>query len=150
MQIKVDADDLVKTLRKLPSQLRRKAILPGLLKGGEYLRDQASNNVKQIANAGYSTGELEKSLTYFRMKNYKNYYRVGVSVARGAVNRKKLVNGRPVRIGLYAAVLEYGKDNQPPRSWIRKTARENPDAVLEITRKSISDNLSSSIEAAKK
>lgn len=150
MQIRVNSDQLIKTLKKLPKKVRDEAIIPSIFDGGLFLRDEARRNVKAVATQGYSTGELEKSLTYYRMKNYNGHYRIGVSVARGAVNRKKIVNGAPVRIGLYGAVLEYGKKNQAPRSWIRKTARDNPNRVLSIVRDTIAKNLNKSVESAKK
>lgn len=125
--------ELDKTFANLPRSTQRKAIIPALRAGGDLIRGMAENNLSQVVS-GESTGLLEKSLRVYTLKKYRGAYRVAVQVKRGLHNTQKIVNGQPVRAGLYAAVLEYGKEGQPPRSWIRKAIREGePSAYQTIT-----------------
>lgn len=109
--------------------------MTSLRAGGQIVRRNAEANFKAAATAGYATHTAEKNIRVYSLRKYRGNYRVGVQIRRGAVNKKKIVNGKPVRIGLYASVLEYGKHNQPPRSWIRKAIRESSHQVyIEVAR----------------
>lgn len=126
--------ELELTFNNIPRQSRR-VYMTALRAGGTVVRKNAEKNLKAVATAGYATGTAEKNIRVYSLRKYRGNYRVGVQIRRGAVNRKKIVNGSPVRIGLYASVLEYGKKNQPPRSWIRKAIREsNHDVYVEVAR----------------
>lgn len=125
---------LESTFGNLPRTSRR-IYMTSLRAGGSLVRKKAENNLKAVATAGYATGTAEKNIRVYNLRKYKGNYRVGVQIRRGAVNKKKIVNGSPVRIGLYASVLEYGKKNQPPRSWIRKAIRESgPEVYVAVAR----------------
>lgn len=115
--------NLDKLFAQLPKTTQRRAIAPSLRAGGAEIRDLAVDNLKSVISPD-STGIGEKNIRVYTLRKYKGYYRVSVQVKRGAVNEQKIVNGEPVRVGLYLSVLEYGKENQPPRSWIRKAIRE--------------------------
>lgn len=123
--------ELERTFNNLP-KTSRKIYTNALRAGGRVVRGKAEANLKAVATAGYATGTAEKNIRVYTLRKYKGNYRVGVQIRRGAVNKFKIVNGAPVRVGLYASVLEYGKKNQPPRSWIRKAIRESPTEVYTV------------------
>lgn len=114
--------DIDKVFKALPITTQNKASRPALRKGGTVIRNMASANVKAITSEE-ATGLLARSLRVYTFKRYKGNLRVGVQVKRGLVAK----NG--ARVGLYGAVLEYGKEGQPPRSWIRKAIREGVTAA---------------------
>lgn len=122
-------EELYKLLKNLPGSMTRKVLRKALKEGGKVVKDMASENVKAVTS-GESTGVLANGLAVYNLRKYRGNLRVGVQVKRGLVNQKKIIKGQPVRVGLYASVLEYGKANQPPRSWIRKAAREGADPAL--------------------
>lgn len=153
MQLDVNilgAEQIQRVLGSLPRTTARKIIMPALRAGAVPVTKQAIFNVRALANKGYATGELEKNIRAYNLKKYRGQYRVGIQVKRKSVNRTKIVNGQPVRIGLYAAVLEYGKENQAPQSWIRSALRSRDvdayNAVLNYFRK----NIYKAVEDAKK
>lgn len=128
----------------------RKLYMTSLRAGGRVVRRNAEANLKAVATAGYATGTAEKNIRVYSLRKYKGNYRVGVQIRRGSVNRKKIVNGKPVRIGLYASVLEYGKKNQPPRSWIRKAIRESGNEVYVEVAREFKIGLVQAIQEAKR
>lgn len=143
-------DEVSKTLLSLPAAMRRKVIMPALRSGAKVVRDQAEANVRSVANKGYATGELEKNISVYNFKKYKGSYRVAIMVKRNAINKTKIVNGKPVRIGLYASVLEYGKDGQQPRSWIRKAIREKVRETVNAVTRYIAQNINTAVQQSKK
>lgn len=144
------ADQIQNFLGKLPRTTARKIIMPALRAGAVPVAKQAVFNIKALANAGYSTGELEKNIRVYNYKKYRGMYRVGIQVKRKSVNRYKIVNGQPVRIGLYGAVLEYGKDGQPPRSWARSAIRSRESEAYNATLNYFRKNLYKAVGDAKK
>ncbi len=142
--------ELNKVFSNLPRSTQNRALKPAMRIGMYQVRDAASENVKQIADKGYATGLLARSLRVYNLRKYRGMLRVAVMVKRGLVNVKKIVNGEPVRVGLYAAVLEYGKENQPPRSWIRKAAREKEKEVASVVRKEIGKRMEDAVREAKR
>lgn len=152
MQFDVGIDgiqQLDKVFRNLPKTTQRKAIMPSLRAGAVVIRNLATENIKSVTK-GDGTKVLEKSLTVYNYRKYKGNFRVGIQVKRKLVNTKKIVNGQPVRVGMYAAVLEYGKDGQAPRTWARKAIREGqPQAVSALT-KELSARMIDALNEAKK
>lgn len=133
MDFKIDIKglpELERTFTKLPRVMQSKVYRKSLRAGATIIRNKSVENLKAVAVQGYSTGYAATQMRVYSVKKYRGYYRVTVQVRRGAVNVKKIVNGKPVRVGLYVAVLEYGKKDQPPRSWIRKAIREEKDAAI--------------------
>lgn len=121
--------ELDRTFANLPRTTQRRALIPALRAGAYTVRDMAAANVKAVVSDD-ATGLLARNIRVYTLKKYKGNWRVAVQVKRGLHNTKKLVKGKPVRVGLYAAVLEYGKQGQPPRSWIRKAIREGKTAAV--------------------
>lgn len=142
--------DLDKVFTNLPRSLQRKAYRQALRAGASVVRDAAEANLKSITTEGYATGYAAKQLRVYNLRKVNGNFRVAVQVRRGAVNVKKLVNGEPVRVGLYVSVLEYGKENQPPRSWIRKAIREEKAQAIDALTRSMSEGMLEAIEDAKK
>lgn len=140
-------DQVLKTLAALPAAMRRKAMRQALRAGARVLMRRASANVAAVVS-NEATGTLAKNLTVRSLRIYKGRLRYAVQIKPKAVNRKKTVKGQPVRVGLYGSVLEYGKKNQPPRSWLRKAAREGKDEALGVVTRTAADNLAAAVKAA--
>lgn len=141
--------DLDKTFRNLPGSTRRKAHMQALRAGAAVVRDLAEDNVKSITS-GEATGYLAKNIRIYNYKKNRGNYRVAVQVRRNAVNTKKIVKGEPVRVGMYAAVLEYGKKGQPPRSWIRKAIREGKTRAVALLTIEMSKRMVDAVRDAKR
>ena len=154
MQIKTTVSGLRETeeaLRKLPQKYRTVAGQSALIAGARIIQKAAASNVKAIVGASkVATGTLANGIRVYRMKKKRGMLRVGVMVQKGLVNKKKIVKGEPVRVGLYASVLEYGKANQPPRSWLRKASENNESAVFSAVKGVLTERLAEAIEKAKK
>lgn len=136
------SDELKKTLLKLEPSMRKKVLNGALRKGALVVRDAASENVKAITSEE-ATGLLARSIVARKLKNLRGNLRYAVQVKKG------LLTDKGVRVGLYAAVLEYGKKNQPPRSWIRKAAREKPAAALAAIAEETKKKLDLAVKDAK-
>lgn len=141
-------NELVKTFSNLPKETQRKVIMPSLRSGAKVVKKLAEGNIKSITS-NEATGALSRNLAIYNFKKIRGSYRVAVQVKRKAVNTRKIVNGQPVRIGLYGAVLEYGKKNQPPRSWIRKAAREGTQQSVEAVRVEFAKRIDAAVKAAR-
>lgn len=144
-RVKVDGlDKLQKTLAAMPKATRNKALRPAMRGGMAIVRDAASQNVQAVADKGYATGLLARSLRVYSLRIYRGALRVAVMVKRG------LTTPDGTRVGLYAAVLEYGKQGQAPRSWIRKAAREKSADVVWKVRGEVSKRLADVVNEAKR
>lgn len=130
-------DKLALALSRIPRGVKRRLVMPALRAGGEVVRKDAESNLSRVADKGYSTGVGLRNIRVYNARKYRGSYRVVVMVRRGAMNSRKIVNGQPVRVGLYLSVLEYGKRNQPPRSWIRKAIQESQAQATEQVRRVI-------------
>lgn len=151
LETKVSGDkELLIVFQNLPKTTRTNAVRPALREGASLIAGLARKNVKMVAVKGYATDTLIKNIRYYNLKDLRGMARVGVSVKRGAVNAKKIVRGQPVRIGLYAAVLEYGKKNQRPASWIRRAIRNGETPAVNLILKGIDKRMAEAIEKAKK
>jgi len=137
-------DELYKTFRQLPAKTQNKAMKPAMREGAKIVKKAAAGNIRAITSeSSRSLGLLAKSLAVYQMKA-RGFIRMAVSVRKGKVTDKG------VRVGLYASVLEYGKENQPPRSWIRKAARESTNAVIQKVALEAEKRMNAAIEASKK
>lgn len=132
----------------MPKSTRRKALRPAGREGAKVMKNMATANIISVTS-GESTGLLQRSLRVYSLRQYRGMLRYAVMVKRGLVNQKKMVRGVPVRVGLYASVLEYGKKNQPPRSWARKAAREGVTPVFLVVRKTFARNIEAAVRDAK-
>lgn len=154
MEVKTSVKGLRETeeaMRKLPQKYRTIAGQSALIAGAQIIRKAASENVKSITSASkVATGTLANGIRVYRMKKKRGMLRVGVMVQKGLVNKKKIVKGEPVRVGLYASVLEYGKANQPPRSWLRSAADSNAQAAFSEVKGVLAKKLNEAVERAKK
>lgn len=142
-------DNLDKTFAALPSATRRKASIPAMRKAAFIIRDMARINVKAITS-DESTGILENNLRVYTLRKYQGNLRVGVMVKKGLTNQYKIIRGEPVRVGLYAAVLEYGKAGQAPRSWIRKAIREGEVSSVAVLTTEMNKNMLYAVIEAKR
>lgn len=142
-------NQLDKAFANLPRTTQRRVIIPALRTGAYVVRDLAVGNLKAIVSPE-STGVLENNIRVYTLRKYKGNYRVAVQVKRGLVNRNKMVKGQPVRVGLYAAVLEYGKEGQAPQSWIRKAIREGENRAVSKLTSEVSKRMVDAIDEAKR
>lgn len=140
--------DLERTFLRMPGGIRRKANMQSLREGAKIVKSSAEQNVKSVVS-NEATGFLAKNIRIYNYRKKRGYYRVAVQIRRNALNVKKIVNGAPVRAGMYGAVLEYGKKNQPPRSWIRKAIRDNEAAVIAVVTKEMGRRIEDAVRDAK-
>lgn len=141
--------ELDKTFSRMPRSTQRRAYTAALRAGAAIVRNLAEKNLKSAANKGYATGTAERSLRIYALKKYRGNFRVAVQVKKGMVNTKKIVNGKPVRVGLYVSVLEYGKSGQAPQSWIRKAIREGRNAAVSALTKEMGIRIESAVKDAR-
>lgn len=134
----------------LPRTTQNKAGQQALRAGGLVVRDAAVRNIKAITSkSNVSTGVLAKGLRVYKFKKKQGMIRAGVMVKKGLVNERKRVKGAPVRVGLYASVLEFGKANQPPRPWLRPALIENDGKVRDAVRVELLNRMDDAVRAAK-
>ena len=143
-------EEIAKLMQNMPRKTARKATRPALRAGGEVVRQAAEVNLREAASAGYATGLAARNVRVYVLKRRRGAMRVGVQIKRKLVNRAKIVKGEPVRVGMYVAILEYGKKNQPPRSWIRKAIRERKDRAIYVIYSEVRKNLQAAINDAKR
>lgn len=150
MEMKVNAAELLKTLKALPAAMTRRVLTKSLRLGAVQVQRAAKQNAKAVAEKEV-TGTMVKNIVVNKLKNKNGMLRYAVRIRPKAVHpTKRDKEGNPVRVGLYAAVLEYGKANQPPRSWIRKAARESANAALNAVTEGVKVNLTAAVEDAKR
>lgn len=143
------ADKVAKVLANLPAKTRSAAGRKALREGAKVVKAEASANVKKITSESkVATGTLARGLAVYGMKKLRGMLRTGVMVRKGLVH-KRIIKGSPVRVGLYASVLEYGKRNQPPRSWLRKAADDKSGQVYAKIREELAKNIDKAIEESK-
>lgn len=120
-------EEVLRTFDRLPRSTGRKTYNRSLRAGAEIVRSQATENIKSVSDPYSGLARRLDTLRVYNLKKYKGNYRVAVHVRRGLTNPVKMdKEGKPVRVGLYLSVLEYGsqKLNRAPRPWLRKAIRE--------------------------
>lgn len=139
---------VITTCSKIPSFTRkyaRKALRAGI----EVTRKAAQANAEAIsARSGISTGVFAKSVAAYAMRNKGPYLRAGVMIRKNAVNKYKIIKGKAVRVGLYASVLEYGKANQAPQSWLRSAASSTASQAAGVVASSLEGHMSKVVREA--
>lgn len=135
--------EVQETFKRMPAATQRKALRPALRAGANVVKKAAASNVRSITS-NEATGLLARSLAVYSLKRFRGNLRMAVMVRKGTVT------SRGVRVGLYASVLEYGKENQPPRSWIRKAAREKTREAFNVVAQEIKRRMVAVVEDAKK
>lgn len=140
----LDTKQIEKVFRNLPRATQRRALIPGLRAGASVIKDLAVTNIKSVTS-GESTGVLEKNIKVYNYKKYRGNYRVAVQVKRGLMNTQ--VKGKPVRVGLYAGVLEYRDGGR--YSWIRKAIREGQGAAVSALTQEIKQRMAQAVRDAK-
>jgi HK97 gp10 family phage protein len=135
MEVRINTQNLDKAFANLPRTTQNKALRPALREGAKVVQQAAIANVQAITGED-STGTLARNIVVRTYKKFRGMMRAGVQIRKGAVYAGKRDKSGPVRVALVGAVLEYGKKGQPPRSWIRKAAREKTsEAVAAVTRR---------------
>lgn len=84
----------------------------------DVLKPEIENNLRKVIRSGYETGALAASVSVKKKRTSKE--KANIIYFKGTVKRT-FKNGktRTVRNNLKAAVLEYGKQGQPPRPFLR-------------------------------
>ena len=117
-------------------------------KASKVIQKRAEKNVvSEVSDE--ATHTLEKSLETVKFRETDGAVRYAVRVKPKTVNQKKVVNGKPVRVGLYGAVLEYGKQNQPPKSWLRRAALEGKQDALTTAQQEFRTGLDQAVQEAR-
>lgn len=151
MEMKVDMEALLKTFNAMPDKIKLRAARYAMRQGAAVVKKAAERNI-QGAESSEASHTLEKSLQVFRMKEKNGLVRYGVRIKPKSVNaRKRDGQGKPVRVGLYAAVLEYGGKvrKQPAWSWLRRAAKEHISDVVAEAREGFKKNLDKAVNEAK-
>ncbi|GAB3282640.1 hypothetical protein GCM10027347_59000 [Larkinella harenae] len=133
---------LLKAMQKLPRTIRNRALRKGLRAGAEVVKKRASDNVRSVTS-DEATGLLASKLVIRARKQTRTALGVRVAIGRGTAK-----NG--ARIGLYGSVLEFGKENQPPRPWLRPAADQSASQVLSVLVQESSRYLDDAVEDAKR
>lgn len=149
--------ELDRVFAKMTRSTRRKAHMQSLRAGAKVVKEAATVNIRKQFNV--HTGVLSKksTISVYNGKKYKGNYRVMVSIKRGLVNNMIKVRNKVtgaverVRVGLYAAVGEYGskKLNRRARPWIRPAIRENEVQAVSELRREFSSRISDVLRDAK-
>lgn len=149
MQIQIKTSNLDATFRQLPISTQRKALRPALTEGAKVIQRAAKQNVAAVASKDV-TGTLQRNIVVRAAKNSRGRLRRVVQIRPQATHPTKRDRNGPVRVAVYGAVLEYGKKNQPPRSWIRKAIRENESAAIEAVRREASIRMTAAVADARR
>lgn len=144
--------ELQKTFQNLPKAMQSTVYRQALREGGNLVRNAAQRNLDLVSDD--FTGLLGRrgSVVVYNYKKYRGSFRVGVQIKRGLVNtKKKDKDGKPVRVGLYASVLEYGsqKLNRISRPWLRKAIREEKNNAILTVQKEISRRMDFAVKRAR-
>jgi Bacteriophage HK97-gp10, putative tail-component len=139
--------EVEKVFFNLPNSTAKKAYMPALKAGGKVVAKLARMKVKAIVS-NEATGTLAKNISVYSLKKYQGNFRVGVMIRRGSVNTLKVVNGAPVRVGLYGSVLEYREGGR--FSWLRTSAREGTQSALAAILAEMTIRMDDAIKDAKK
>lgn len=120
------ADDIAYALGRVPNSTRKKIIRPGLRKGGNVIKNEAVQNIESVVS-DKATGFLAKNVVVrsVRAQN-KSDVRVAVTIRPGEV----LNPLSHTRVGLYGSVLEFGKEGQPPKPWLRPAQRSKAQETV--------------------
>jgi len=140
--------DIDKVFTNLPRSSQRKVYMRALREGAKPVKDAATNNIRQVSKKFTGLLSRKSTVAVYNYKKYRGNFRVAVQIRRGLLNN--LVEGEPVRVGLYASVLEYGKNGQPPRSWIRKAIRENKEQAVNALASEFNKRLTDAVKDAKR
>lgn len=140
--------DIDKVFSNMPRSSQRKVYMRALREGAKPVKDAATDNIRQVSKPFTGLLSRKSTVAIYNYRKTRGNYRVGVQIRRGLLNNK--VKGEPVRVGLYAAVLEYGKKNQPPRSWIRKAIREKKSAAVDALTREFNKRLVDAVQDAKR
>lgn len=141
--------DVEKVFKNLPRSSQRKVYMKALRAGGKVIKEDATNNIRQVSDKYTGVLSQKSSIAVYNGKKYRGNFRVLVQVRKGLINTK-VNKSNPVRVGLYASVLEYGKKNQRPRSWARKAIREGKVKSVEALRKEFYIRLPEAVQDAKR
>ena len=105
--------------------------------GVQALKPEIERNLRWSIQGEYATGELEKSLVVKNIKGGKLSYKGRFVTFNGNSRLQRAKNGRiykrktPARLNEIAAVLEYGKSDQPPRPFLRPAFIEKNEAIVQ-------------------
>lgn len=145
-------EELDRTFSRLPMATQRRAYVPALRSGANPVRKAATANLRTVSQPFSGLARRANTLAVYKLKNFQGHFRVAVQVRRGLTNSvKKDKDGKPVRVGMYLAVLEYGsqKLRRPPRSWLRKALREQKSIAVDSIRAEFSKRMNDVVLDAK-
>lgn len=144
---------LDKTFSKLPRAMQNKAYRQSLREGAKVVQEAARVNVRKASDPFSGLLHKRGSIRIYNLRKFRGNFRVAVQIQRGLTNSvKRDKDGKPVRVGMYAAVLEYGstKLNRKPRPWIRPAIRENKAEAVSAIARGMSVRIDDALKEARK
>lgn len=155
MELKTEIRGVEQTIaafKKLPVVMRLKILKGATRAGMRAVRARAVQNIQSVVS-GQATGLLAKSLSIYNGKQQGTK-----TVARLAIKAKARSARKPVRgwkkdwgrVGLYGSVLEFGKENQPPRPFLRPAAAQSTQQAVALLSDYISVRLAAAVSEASK
>lgn len=141
------ADDFMRQLEQLGAageEIGKKMVNAGL----EVVEKKVIENYNKIPLTDRALGDVEKSITIKKaaVKSKKNDRRiVGYVSFKGEQNVYKSSGGRilprkePVRNGEVAALIEYGRQGQPARPFLRPAVEETEEECMKVMQQTFED-----------
>ncbi len=150
IEMKVEMSALLKAFDNMPAAIKRKVARKSMANAAAVVKKYASGNIKALESSE-ATQTLANSLEVRRLREKNGMVRYAVRVKPKTVNaRKRDADGKPVRVGLYAGVLEYGGKvrKQPQWAWLRRAAKEHLTEVLNAAQEEFRKSLDTAIKYA--
>lgn len=142
--------DIYKVFNNLPRSTQRRAGNQALRAGAAPVREAVVSNLNRFSDVFTGLSKTRGNIRIYTLRKYRGQQRVAVQVKRGLVNpAKRDGNGQPVRVGMYVAVLEYGKENQRPRPSFRAAIRDKKNQAIDALTKEFNKRMVDVIRDAK-
>ena len=137
-------DELYKAMQALPDAMSRKCLRQSARIAMGLVKAQAQSNIESVVSPDTSKGLLKKSLQVKSLRPpSRGDVRVAVAIKGGVVSEKG------ARVGLYGSVLEYGKEGQAPRPWLRPAVRSQAQAAADRLVQEARSRLGSAVDEAR-
>lgn len=149
MEMTVQSAQLLRTFERLPLAMRKKVAVKAMRAGAKVVVKKAVANIRSMESSEAS-GVMAKSVQAAKFRDKNGMIRFGVRIKPKAVNaRKKDRDGKPVRVGLYASVFNWGKKGQPGRPWLTNAAKASPAEVVSAAREEFDRGLNEAVQDAR-
>jgi HK97 gp10 family phage protein len=135
----------IDAMEALPRATRTKMIRPAMRAGAKIIQTQVQQNLAtDLASSIRKTGLLQRSVVVRSLKMKRKAMRIAVTLA------PKKINKHGVRVGLYGAVRELGKEGQMPRPNFRPAVQQTNSQVQATVEGIARKNLDAAVAEAKR